>query len=378
MMMAPPVGYNREELIQGTMGQGTMAPEVLIPRPPFTMSNQPVQFSRSAWDGSGSTTSIGDGTSTSVEGTTPITDDYDINVENKDGQVKEEEELEVLADQEFDSILDNNMEEVPIVKGKKPILTGLSHISRPPNAWILYRSDKLRSIAAGERIPSDVRAQAVEESGGDTDVSTEPGANEGESSAAPRTIEDGGTKKRKKKKPAAATVAFHAALEADAAKVSREGGKGMPQADISKLISLMWKSESKTVKAQYEKLATTKKAEVSETPNVASEGTFFFYSFLIGSQQHQARYPDYKYQPMKKEDKERLKLEKEQEREAVRKEKAEQAKTSKLATLTSQNSQLDRSTWMPNPSARTSEIAGQSQTLRRSQPSSIPLVASPE
>jgi hypothetical protein len=41
-------------------------------------------------------------------------------------------------------------------------------------------------------------------------------------------------------------------------------------------------------------------------------------------------YPNYKYQPMKKEERERLKLERDQEKEAARKLKALQSKSSKF------------------------------------------------
>ena len=94
---------------------------------------------------------------------------------------------------------------------------------RPPNAWILYRSDKLKSMPPPP-----------------------PGM--------PRR----------------------------------------PQADISKTISLMWKSEPADVRSHYERLSDIKKAE------------------------HQARYPGYRFQPMKKADKDRLKAEKQAEKDRER------------------------------------------------------------
>ncbi|TDL26051.1 hypothetical protein BD410DRAFT_563645 [Rickenella mellea] len=96
---------------------------------------------------------------------------------------------------------------------------------RPPNAWILYRSDKLREIP-----------------------SLNPGA--------PR----------------------------------------LPQADISKQISAMWKNECEEVRAKYEYLANIKKTE------------------------HQAQYPNYRFQPMKRADKERIREEKKAEKERERSE----------------------------------------------------------
>jgi hypothetical protein len=94
---------------------------------------------------------------------------------------------------------------------------------RPPNAWILYRSDKLRELPP-----------------------TAPGV--------PRRA----------------------------------------QAEVSKLISNMWKGESDDVRTQYERRADAKKAE------------------------HQAMYPGYRFQPMKKEEKDRLREEKRLEKERER------------------------------------------------------------
>lgn len=86
---------------------------------------------------------------------------------------------------------------------------------RPPNAWILYRSDKLKEI--------------------------EPPA---------------------------------------------PGESRRTQADMSKLLSEMWKQETPEVRARYEQLSKVKKAE------------------------HQEKYPDYQFRPMKREDKEQLRIEK--------------------------------------------------------------------
>ncbi|EGN99801.1 hypothetical protein SERLA73DRAFT_18452, partial [Serpula lacrymans var. lacrymans S7.3] len=78
---------------------------------------------------------------------------------------------------------------------------------RPPNAWILYRSDKLRSL---------------------------PPAKKGESRI---------------------------------------------QGHVSKIVSYMWNNESEQVRSEYERRADARKA------------------------QHQLMYPNYKFQPMKKEEK---------------------------------------------------------------------------
>ncbi|KAJ7874693.1 hypothetical protein B0H14DRAFT_3859668 [Mycena olivaceomarginata] len=63
------------------------------------------------------------------------------------------------------------------------------------------------------------------------------------------------------------------------------------QADVSKEISAMWKAELPHVRAEYERRADIKKAE------------------------HAAMYPDYRFQPVKREEKERLRDVKKQEKE---------------------------------------------------------------
>ncbi|KAG1812517.1 uncharacterized protein BJ212DRAFT_1301502 [Suillus subaureus] len=72
------------------------------------------------------------------------------------------------------------------------------------------------------------------------------------------------------------------------------GQRSRAQADVSKLISDMWRNESDAVKLEYERLADARKAE------------------------HQRLYPDYRFQPMKKEEKERLREEKRQLKERAR------------------------------------------------------------
>lgn len=96
----------------------------------------------------------------------------------------------------------------PNLMGPDPSTPRVAQPPRPANAWILYRSDKIKELPP---VP--------------------PGA--------PRR----------------------------------------PQSDVSKMISRMWKEETDAVKAIYEKRAELKKAE------------------------HQARYPNYRFQPAKKSDK---------------------------------------------------------------------------
>ncbi|CAE6527267.1 unnamed protein product [Rhizoctonia solani] len=100
---------------------------------------------------------------------------------------------------------------------------GKAQPPRPPNAWILYRSDKLKELATNQ---------------------------------AP--------------------------------------GPRKPQAEISKIISQMWQAEGPETKGMYEARAEEKKAE------------------------HAALYPDYKFAPMKKEDKAMLRKAQRQEKEEFR------------------------------------------------------------
>jgi hypothetical protein len=66
------------------------------------------------------------------------------------------------------------------------------------------------------------------------------------------------------------------------------------QADISKLIAEMWKNETPEVRQYYEAMSDMKKAE------------------------HLAQYPTYRFQPMKKADKEKARLEKKAQKERER------------------------------------------------------------
>lgn len=152
-------------------------------------------------------------------------------------------------------------------------------VPRPPNAWILYRSEMLREIGKG-RYP-DGFDEAIAESG--------VGTGTGHSSSG----EDAATKGKPLTPP---TSASSDAPAADAAeekgempppptpqkmKKGKKGskdptpgllslgsgktGRGIPQADISKLISIMWKREKAEVRAVYEGKAEARKAEVSQT-----------------------------------------------------------------------------------------------------------------
>jgi HMG (high mobility group) box len=68
-------------------------------------------------------------------------------------------------------------------------------------------------------------------------------------------------------------------------------GQLRTQADVSKAISEQWRNESEATRSEYERRAELKKAE------------------------HHAQFPDYRFQPKSKEQKERQRLEKKQEKE---------------------------------------------------------------
>jgi hypothetical protein len=121
---------------------------------------------------------------------------------------------------------------------------------RPPNAWILYRSDKIKVLPPAE-----------------------------------------------------------------------PGQRSRAQADVSRLISDMWRNESDAVKMEYERLADAKKAE------------------------HQLQYPNYRFQPMKKEEKERIREEKRQLKERAR----EKKKTRGRANAVAGSSQEQHQAVTPQP-----------------------------
>jgi hypothetical protein len=108
---------------------------------------------------------------------------------------------------------------------------------RPPNAWILYRSEMLGQIRDnnGEMPPALAEAMRTLGCGDDTGGS--------------------GSDAEAKKKGKKATKSVMA---------SGKAGRGLPQAHISQIISLLWKKESEEVRRRYEQLAEVKKLEVSK------------------------------------------------------------------------------------------------------------------
>lgn len=85
----------------------------------------------------------------------------------------------------------------------------------------------------------------------------------------------------------------------------------MTQADVSQLISKIWREAPEHVHAEYERMAEEEKAE------------------------HKRLFPDYRYRPMKKEDKERMKEAKKKSKELERQEKNPRRRTQKTANVSS-------------------------------------------
>lgn len=186
---------------------------------------------------------------------------------------------------------------------------------RPANAWILYRSEKLKAIAAGERMPplDEFLARSLRS---DAEAQTEDEASLGYEDSAPASEGMSGNQAskptRRKKKKSRPNLNEVSAEELERIRQTMnhqpsddEPRSLPPQAEISKLISFMWKNESRAVKKKYERLSDIRRME------------------------HEALYPNYKYQPIRKAEKEKLKVERKREKEALRQEKIEKAREEK-------------------------------------------------
>lgn len=133
---------------------------------------------------------------------------------------------------------------------------------RPPNAWILYRSEKLKAIAAGERF-ENLEAILAEQRGEGREGGREGAKAPRGDSKQKGKLSVKAVGKGKKKKEALETESDQE--EEDGAKIeaaSSLSSKTVPQAEISKVISLLWKREKKEEKARFEKMAQAKKIEV--------------------------------------------------------------------------------------------------------------------
>jgi hypothetical protein len=168
-----------------------------------------------------------------------------------------------------------------------------AHTPRPPNAWILYRSDKLRAIAAGESLPgldAVMAEQGVTSSSGSAssgEDSSKEGKGKGKSkevTPASSVPSDGAEGIKKGSMPPPPTPKGKVKGK-KGAKEPTEGylslgpgktGRGLPQADISKMISMLWKRETPEVRAEYERLSELKKIEVRAiclSPGIAAGPT---------------------------------------------------------------------------------------------------------
>lgn len=168
---------------------------------------------------------------------------------------------------------DGHKDKTVLVEDTKPVLPPPPRADqppRPPNAWILYRSERLRAIAAGESIPGLLAVLEAQSLVRAFDVSEQRNQGSKDSSSSPepnrfQLFKDA-------EPPTPPTEKDDAGEEA-----SLEGGskyrRALLQADISKVISMMWKREGREVKAKYEAMAEAKKQEVRREFSVNRDPT---------------------------------------------------------------------------------------------------------
>ncbi|ORX37385.1 hypothetical protein BD324DRAFT_650981 [Kockovaella imperatae] len=172
--------------------------------------------------------------------------------------------------------------------------TSQSKPPRPANAWILYRSEKLKAIERGDNIPGLDEIMA----GLDLPSSASPS---NESADGASSVVTSKSKKRNRPPKKGTRPPTEGLLSLGRGKL----GRGLPQANISKMISALWKGESSAVRQRYENMANAKKRE------------------------HELKYPDYKFQPRRKADKVREREERERQKEAERQEKRAEKETTR-------------------------------------------------
>lgn len=154
----------------------------------------------------------------------------------------------------------------PASKSPKSVVS----IPRPANAWILYRSDRLKDISAGRKIKgldevmresgysaSSASASSGDESGLDRMAQTTP--------ATSASVTDDDQSKPKVKKVRKAKKGAKEPTEGLLSLGRGKTGRGLPQAHISKMISILWKRESAEVRSKYEQLSEQRKQEVSSS-----------------------------------------------------------------------------------------------------------------
>ncbi|WVQ82751.1 hypothetical protein IAT38_004883 [Cryptococcus sp. DSM 104549] len=157
-------------------------------------------------------------------------------------------------------------------------------IPRPPNAWIIYRSHVLGALGKGEHVPGLDKAMA--------EVGYRNPAGKGRAGAPSSSDESMPPPKPRIKRGVAPPTEEFLALG------QGKTGKGLPQADISKVISYLWKHETADRRRMYETQAELKKAE------------------------HQRLHPGYKFKPMRKSEKLKIREENQRVREEAKKEAA--------------------------------------------------------
>lgn len=130
---------------------------------------------------------------------------------------------------------------------------------RPPNAWILYRSETLTKMSRGERIP--LLEQVLLEQygppkfppqsswpvpGESTEEEDGAGANQG-----PKSVRKG--------KKGGKDINWYMWMLG----LIRSPDGGMPQSDVSRIISSIWRREPEPERRRYDNLSQVRKAEVS-------------------------------------------------------------------------------------------------------------------
>ncbi|RXK39761.1 hypothetical protein M231_02954 [Tremella mesenterica] len=230
-----------------------------------------------------------------------------------------------------------------------PTKRGKIHTPRPPNAWILYRSDKLKAIAAGEKVAGIDQIMAemgvVSGSGSGSGEVTSSGPETGFDELSKGSEGEISSKEMDKDKASMPPPALpKRAKGKKGAKEPTEGllslgrgkgGRGLPQADISKMISMLWKREGQEVRAEYERRAELRKME------------------------HQEKYPGYKFQPLRRADKIKLREEREREREALRRERDQSRSTGRSRKPKAKTRASTGSPYTVHPPDRQSALASQ-------------------
>lgn len=169
-------------------------------------------------------------------------------------------------------------EQLMMMNMAKPRKSNRSSVPpRPPNAWILYRSDKMREIQRERKMSMLSKHESC------TSTSSTPSSSSSNmknnkfnyeynnSTPMENSIENNTTN---------LTTFTDGSTFRDSQGVERihenSGGANCLQAQISRMVSQMWKNESEEVKERYANLAAKCKLE------------------------HQKLYPNYRYQPKRK------------------------------------------------------------------------------